>query len=129
MMRFEHTAYNVAEPDKAAEWYAKHFEMDIVRASKEGMRPHFVADKERRFCWEFYCRGADPIVHQNSVSVWSQHVAFNVSDMAAERERLIAAGGRADGDVTKFPNGDAVCFVRDPWGLTIQLVLRAEKLY
>jgi glyoxylase I family protein len=129
MIRFEHTAYNVAEPEKVADWYAKTFDMDIVRSSKEGFRPHFVADKQRRFCWEFYCRGGDPIVYQRGVSAWSQHVAFTCDDMMAERERLVAAGGTADGDVTRFPNGDAVCYVRDPWGLTIQLVHRATPLY
>ncbi len=129
MIHFEHTAYNVHEPDKAAAWYAAHLDMDIVRAQPTGIMAHFIADKQRRFCWEFYTNPLGPIADQRAINPYTQHVAFAVDDMAAEQARLLAAGCNPDGDVTHTPAGDQLLFLRDPWGLTIQLVKRAVKLY
>ncbi len=129
MMRFEHTAYNVQDPEAVAAWYAKTFDMDIVRASKEGLKPHFVSDKERRLTWEFYNNPAGAIHDQSKISQWTQHVALAVDDVSSVRAQLLAAGCTPEGEVGTVQGGDAACFVRDPWGLCLQLVKRIKPLY
>ena len=129
MIHFEHTAYNVHDPERVAAWYVEHLDMDIVRAQKDGLKAHFVADKHRRFCWEFYCNPVGAIPDQHTINAYTQHVAFAVEDMTAARTKLLAAGCTADGDVTTSPARDKLSFLRDPWGLCLQLVRRAGTLY
>lgn len=129
MIQFEHTAYNVHEPEKAAAWYVAHMDMDLVRGTSEGIKPHFIADKQRRFCWEFYSNPAGPVADQRAINPFTQHVAFAVDDMDAVRAKLLSAGCSPEGEVSITPAGDRLLFLRDPWGLTLQLVMRAVKLY
>jgi uncharacterized glyoxalase superfamily protein PhnB len=56
------------------------------------------------------------------------HVAFKVDDVAAVRRKLLDAGATAATDITTSDNGDVMTFLRDPWGVTIQLVRRAVPL-
>jgi hypothetical protein len=42
--------------------------------------------------------------------------------------RLIDAGGKAEGEINHASNGDVLAFVRDPWGIVIQLARRATPL-
>ena len=56
------------------------------------------------------------------------HVAFLVDDIAATRAQWIAGGGKADGEINTTAAGDKLAFVRDPWGLTLQLVQRAKPM-
>jgi len=44
--------------------------------------------------------------------------------MESERERLIQAGATPDGEINNTPSGDKLCFLRDPWQVTVQLVQR-----
>ena len=43
-------------------------------------------------------------------------------------DRLLAAGAKTAGDVTLTPSGDEMTFLRDPWGVALQLVKRATPL-
>ena len=55
------------------------------------------------------------------------HVAFTAPDVKEARRRLLAAGASAVGEVTAAPNGDELAMLRDPWGLAVQLVKRAQS--
>jgi hypothetical protein len=41
---------------------------------------------------------------------------------------LLDAGATPAGEIVTTPTGDVMTFVRDPWGLTVQLVKRAKPL-
>jgi uncharacterized glyoxalase superfamily protein PhnB len=56
------------------------------------------------------------------------HLAFISEDMQADRNRLLAAGATAVGDIAVTPAGDHLAMVRDPWGFCIQLAQRAEPM-
>jgi len=56
------------------------------------------------------------------------HVAFTVEDVEAIRSKLIAAGATAVDEVTTTPAGDKLAMLRDPWGLAIQFVRRANPM-
>ena len=58
----------------------------------------------------------------------SLHVAFMVEDVDAVKSALIAAGATSVGDVTVTAGGDRLAMLRDPWGLPIQFVKRAEPM-
>jgi glyoxylase I family protein len=56
------------------------------------------------------------------------HVAFMVDDVAAVRQKLIAAGATPVDEITTTPAGDQLTMLRDPWGLAIQFVHRADPM-
>jgi len=55
-------------------------------------------------------------------------VAFMVEDVDATVGRLIAAGATPAGEVEVTPGGDKIAMLRDPWGLAIQFVNRADPM-
>jgi hypothetical protein len=64
-------------------------------------------------------RALDPLVF---------HIAFVTDDIRGTRERLLLAGATSAGDVTVTAAGDEMTFLRDPWGVALQLVKRAVPL-
>ncbi len=128
-MRFEHTAYNVPEPALQVKWYVENVGMKVLRENLTAPFIHFITDSENRLTLEFYHNPNGQIPNYWDISVWTQHIAFTSSDIAADIARLEAAGGKQEGEAVHFPNGDSVVFVRDPWGLTLQLVQRSTPLF
>lgn len=67
-----------------------------------------------------------------------EHVAWQVPDPVAladwyvehlgMRARLIAAGATPAGEIVVTPAGDELAMLRDPWGIPLQLVRRAEPM-
>jgi glyoxylase I family protein len=128
-MRFEHTAYNVPEPALQVKWYVENLGMKVLRANETAPFVHFISDSENRLTLEFYHSPNGPVPNYFEINVWTQHIAFNSSDIYAEVARLELAGAKQDGTMVEFPNGDQVVFIRDPWGLTLQLVKRTTALF
>jgi len=126
-MNIEHFAVNVADPVAVADWYVKNLGMVVARHVDEGPMTRFLADTSKRVVMEVYRQNA-PVPDYAAMNPFTFHVAFFADDVEKERERLIAAGGKADGDITTAPNGDVLCFVRDPWGMTVQLAKRGAPL-
>ena len=69
-----------------------------------------------------------PIPDYRAMDPFVFHIAFLADDVAGERKRLLAAGAAHAGEVTTNEAGDVMTFVRDPWGLTVQLMKRAKAL-
>jgi predicted enzyme related to lactoylglutathione lyase len=55
------------------------------------------------------------------------HVAFAVEDAAAVRDRLVAAGATLI-DESGSLESSILVFLRDPWGVTLQLCQRSRPL-
>jgi glyoxylase I family protein len=126
-MIIEHIALNVTDPVALADWYVKHLGMRIVRQVDGGPMTRFLADSAGRTVVEIYHQLA-PVPDYAEMHHMTLHVAFKVDDLLAERKRLLAAGATAATDVTTSDNGDQMTFLRDPWGVTIQLVKRGTPL-
>ena len=88
---------------------------------------HFLADDSGTVMIEIYRQPA-PVPDYPSTHVMSLHLAIVSEDVESDVKRLQAAGGTLDGQIMTFPNGDCFAMVRDPWGLTLQLVSRAEPM-
>ncbi len=127
MMRFEHIAINVADAPKVIQWYVENLDLVVVRAMHEPPYTTFLADRGHNMMFEFYQQpvGMGDYANMHPVAF---HIAFAVDDIEARRARLIAAGATADGEITTTPAGDKLSFLRDPWGMTLQLVMRAQPM-
>lgn len=127
-MNIEHIAINVADPPAMARWYVDHLGMRIVRNLGTQTFTHFLADESSRVVLEIYHHAAAGVPDYFAMNPLVLHVAFAVADMNATRERLLAAGATAAGDVAVTPAGDELAMLRDPWGVPLQLVRRVSPL-
>lgn len=127
-MKIEHVAFQVPDPVALADWYVEHLGLRIKRSAGAPGYARFLADDGDAVMIEVYnnpriatpdYRGSDPLV---------LHLAFHVADVAATRERLLAAGATPEGDVVVSDAGDHLAMLRDPWGLAIQLVRRHDPM-
>jgi catechol 2,3-dioxygenase-like lactoylglutathione lyase family enzyme len=127
-VKIEHVAYQVQDPAAFARWYEQHLGMTIKRVQRDAPFGHFLADDGDSVMLEVYNNPAVPVPDYRQVDPFVLHVAFSVEDVAAARERLLAAGASAVGEVRVSPAGDHLAMLRDPWGLPVQLVHRSVPM-
>jgi glyoxylase I family protein len=127
-LRIEHTAYQVADPVALASWYVAHLGMTIKRAQQVSPFGHFLADAGDHVMLEFYNNPRISTPDYRAIDPLVLHLAFSAGDVAATRVRLLAAGATPEGDVQVTDAGDHVAMLRDPWGLAVQLVKRAQPM-
>lgn len=127
-MNIEHMALNVADPVRMAEWWVRHLGMRVARRVDGPTNTHFLADESGRTVLELYHQSRAPVPDYFAMDPFVLHVAFTAPNLAAERDRLLAAGATSASEVTPTPAGDVLAFLRDPWGVTVQLVQRAQPL-
>src|SRR5438445_13647185 len=102
--------------------------MRVVRSLSEAPFTHFVADGSGRVVVEMYGHTKAPVPDYRALDPLVFHIAFVTADVRGTLERLLAAGATTAGDVTITPTGDEMTFLRDPWGMALQLVKRAAPL-
>jgi glyoxylase I family protein len=128
-MRVEHIALNVHDPNAMARWYVDHLGFTIKRRVMEPPWAHFLVDEHGTFMLEIYGNQNFPIPDYAATPPATLHLAFLADDIEAEIARLVRAGATLVGNgVVSLPGGDAMAFLRDPWGLTLQLVKRAQPM-
>jgi catechol 2,3-dioxygenase-like lactoylglutathione lyase family enzyme len=127
-MKIEHTAYQVADPVALSRWYVAHLGLQIKRAQAESPFGHFLADDSGTVMLEFYKQTHLPVPDYRSMDPLLLHLAFLADDVGTVRARLMTAGATAEGNVVRNAAGDEVAMLRDPWGLTIQLIRRAQPM-
>lgn len=127
-MRIEHLALNVAEPLEMARWYVAHLGFQVRRRVMEPPWAHFLADASGQVILEIYGRTDLEVPDYAAMHSGTLHLAFASNDVAADAERLVRAGCTREGDVQTLPGGTLMAFVRDPWGLCLQLIRRTEPL-
>jgi len=128
-VNIEHFALNVPDPAAAAAWYGRHLGMQVVRSLTEAPFTHFLADESGRVVMEIYGHTKAPVPDYAALHPLVFHIAFASTDVVGTLERLLAAGARREGEVTVTPAGDEMTFLRDPWGVPLQLVKRARPLW
>jgi glyoxylase I family protein len=121
----EHTALNVPDVDGTGRWYCDALGMQVLR-SGESVR--FLADSTGRLIFEFYTNTAELIPDYAQMHPATLHLAFYVSDVPAAIAKLAAAGATIVSDYELAESGDEMAMLRDPWGIPLQLMKRAEAM-
>ena len=127
-MKIEHTAYQVQDPVAVAGWYVDHLGLTVKRAQNERPFGQFLADDGDTVMLEFYNNPKVAVPDYRAIDPLILHIAFWTDDVEATRARLLAAGATAEGEALRTPAGDHVAMLRDPWGLAIQFVHRAQPM-
>jgi catechol 2,3-dioxygenase-like lactoylglutathione lyase family enzyme len=109
-------------------WYVEHLGMKIVRAHHDANETHFIVDDAGVVVVEVYNNPASPMPDYRGMNPLMFHIAFSVDDMQSEIDRLVAAGAAQEIEINTTPAGDKLVFLRDPWGVPLQLAQRATPL-
>jgi catechol 2,3-dioxygenase-like lactoylglutathione lyase family enzyme len=127
-MKIEHFAINVEKPTEMVNWYVEHLGMKIVRAHHDANETHFIVDDAGVVVVEVYNNPASPMPDYRGMNPLMFHIAFSVDAMQPEIDRLVAAGAVQEIEINTTPAGDKLVFLRDPWGVPLQLAQRATPL-
>lgn len=127
-IRLEHVALNVKDPVKTARWYVDNLGMKILREGPAPINARFLADADGNMMLELYHNPPEAVPDYAAMDPLILHVAFMVDDVDAIRGKLLAAGAAAVGEITVTPAGDRLAMLRDPWGLAIQFLHRADPM-
>jgi len=126
--RLEHVAINVEDPVEMAKWYCENLGMKIVRKGPPPVNMHFISDARGNMMLEIYHNPPDAVPNYRAMNPLSLHIAFMVDDVEKTRRRLVAAGATIATDITVTDSGDKLVMLRDPWGVPIQFLKRAEPM-
>ena len=121
----EHTALNVPDICAAGEWYCQNLDMTVLRS---GQAVRYLADSTGRLIFEFYTNPAAEIPDYTQMAPATMHLAFYVSDVPAAVAKLTAAGATIFSGYETAASGDEMAMLRDPWGIPLQLMKRAEAM-
>jgi catechol 2,3-dioxygenase-like lactoylglutathione lyase family enzyme len=127
-IRIEHIAINVKDPIAMAGWYVENLDMKVVRKGPPPVNAHFISDANGNVMLEIYNNPPDAVPDYSSMNPLLLHIAFMVDDIKAIRDKLTAAGATIASDITTTEGGDELAMLRDPWGVPIQFVKRAEPM-
>lgn len=124
-MKFEHFALNVPDARAMSRWYVEHLGFVVVRRREDAPYTHFLADASGRVVAEFYTNPAAPIPDYAAGHPLVMHLALFAPDAGAAAQRLIKAGAKPFSEET-LPDGSRLIFLRDPWGVPVQLCQRTH---
>jgi catechol 2,3-dioxygenase-like lactoylglutathione lyase family enzyme len=127
-MRIEHVAFNVADPLAMARWYVDHLGFTVKRRFVEPPYGHFLADDAGNVMIELYARADAPVPDYRAQHPAVLHLALTSREVEADVRRLTAAGATLVGEIDRPASGDVLAFLRDPWGVCLQLVQRAQPM-
>lgn len=124
-MKFEHFALNVPDARTMSRWYVEHLGLTVLRSIPAAPHTHFLGDDTGRVFVEFYSNPAAVFPDYAASHPFVLHVAFFAPDAGAAAQRLQAAGATPFSD-DLLPDGSRLIFLRDPWGVPVQLCQRAN---
>jgi glyoxylase I family protein len=128
IMNIEHVALQVPDPAAMADWYVQHLGCSIKRSAGEPSFVRFLMDGSGDAMVELYRNPRVSVPDYRTMDPMLMHIAFVSADPRADRDRLVAAGASVADDHTRTPAGDELVMLRDPWGIALQLVKRADPM-
>ncbi len=127
-IRLEHIAINVEDPAAMAGWYSENLRMEIIRKGPPPINVRFICDEQENMMLELYTNPPDAVPDYRSMNPLVFHICFMVDDVDQICRELVAAGATLVGEVSTTEAGDEIAMLRDPWGIPIQFLKRAEPM-
>ena len=115
-------------PAAMVKWYCENLGMKLLRKGHPPVNMHFISDAGGNMMLEVYNNPPDAVPDYRSMNTLSLHIAFMVDDVKATCRKLTAAGATIVSDVSITASGDELAMLRDPWGVPIQFLKRAEPM-
>jgi len=128
-MKLEHVALQVPDALAMGRWYTEHLGLTFKVKGTEPPYGQFLLDESGTVLLELYSFDEVPTPDYAAADPRVVHLAWLSDDLAADADRLVAAGARIHAAPLKMPTGDEIAMLRDPWGVCIQLVKRAKPFF
>ena len=125
-MKIEHLALQIPDPAAMADWYCENLGFTVKRSADTPVPVRFIADDSGNTILEIYNNPKATMPDYFSMDPLLLHIAFACDDVPATFEILKAAGAKEITAPEFLDNGDHLAMLRDPWGVAVQLVNRAE---
>jgi uncharacterized glyoxalase superfamily protein PhnB len=123
-LKIEHLRINVADKEATANWYIDNVGLIVVPSDNKDVI--YVADKDQNFMLEL-SQISGLKTNYFDVHFDAFHLAFEGhKTIEAVAEKMLANGGTQEGNLYRNLIGDYVINVRDPNGLTSQLIHRVD---
>ena len=126
-MKLEHVAINVPDVQAFVKFFVDNLGMRVVLSNPNPPYMNFIADESGSML-EIYSNKDVPMPDYPNIHPTNLHLAFSSQNIEADRERLLAAGAEAFGEITTTPAGDKLAFFRGPQSVPFQLVQRQKPL-
>lgn len=124
---FEHPAIDVADPVATAKWWCENLGFEITKQKTDDTHTTFMVDVTGRIAIELYRARTQPKAPDYAAQdPLTLHFGFTTDDVDATIARLTKAGATLVVH-EKAPGFDGA-MMRDPYGLAIQFVKRAQKV-
>ena len=127
-MKIEHFALQVPDPAAMADWYVKHLGLTVARMGGPPGHGRFLMDTGGGVLFEIYRNPRVAVPDYSAVNPLLMHLALLSENPAVDRDRLVAAGAQVADPISTNEQGDQLLMLRDPWGLPLQLIKRAEPM-
>ena len=127
-MKLEHLALQVPDPVAMAEWYVAHLHCSVARSGGEPAHARFLMLADGAVLLEIYRNPKASVPDYEAVDPLWLHLAFLSDDVRRDQERLLKAGAKLVEGFNTNPAGDHLAMLRDPWGIPLQLVKRAQPM-
>ena len=124
---FEHPAIDVADPVATAKWWCENLGFEITRQKDDETHTTFIVDVTGKIAVELYRARTQPKAPDYaSQDPLTLHFGFVTDDVDATIARMVKAGATLVVH-EKAPGFDGA-MMRDPSGIAIQFVKRAQKV-
>jgi predicted enzyme related to lactoylglutathione lyase len=128
-MKIEHIGILVSAPVTIGNWYNKHFNFEIIRqlgTDEDGVT--FLKDNETNTVLEFAKLKEVLVFDLNELNPLQIHIAIECDDPIKLSQKLSKYGAKIIGESTRAEGKNERILIKDPWGVTIQLINRKNKL-
>ncbi len=128
-MDIEHIGMCVSNPIQMGNWYKENLGFRALKvAGNDSEGVVFLVDSANKTVLEIGRLSDEPIMDFDSIAPIQFHIAVECKNPIEEGKRLVAQGAHYVGECPRNSYPGEKVFVRDPWGMGIQLVNRIEKL-
>jgi hypothetical protein len=129
ILNIEHIGICVSAPISMGLWYRDNLGFKVVRSAGDDIDGvSFLVDSEGNTVLEFGRLPEGPPLDGRSLLPLQLHIAVECENPTDEAERLIKAGAEWLGESPRNTYQGERILIRDPWGYSIQLVNRKDKL-
>ena len=128
-MKIEHIGFIVPSPVSMGEWYSENFSLEILRKlGNDEQGVVFLKDPESGTVLEFAkLKEIDPVSYR-SLPDLQIHLAFESENPREFSRKLEKAGAEFIGESPKAEAENERFLLKDPWGVTIQIINRKNRL-
>jgi hypothetical protein len=128
-LNIEHIGICVPAPISMGMWYRDNLGFKIVRSAGDDIDGvSFLIDSEGNAVLELGRLPEGPPLDSRSLLPLQLHIAIECENPTNEAGRLVKAGAELVGESPRNTYQGERILIRDPWGYTIQLVNRKDKL-